>query len=73
MVAGRIRPGPKVKVLVLLSIPHSIPVPGRRHYKNNIVQQFAAIYAKSITLNPDDLDIALTRKSYTRELKLAAI
>ena len=73
MVAGRIRPRPKVKVLAPLSIPHSIPVPGRRHYENNLVRQFADIHAESIALNPDDPDIALTRKSYTRELKLAAI
>jgi hypothetical protein len=73
VVAGRIRPGPKVKVLAPLSIPHSIPAPGRRHYENNLVRQFAAIHAKSIALNPDDLDIALTRKSYTWELKLAVI
>ena len=73
MVAGRIHPGPKVKVLALLSIPHSIPEPGRRHYENNLVRQFAAIHAESVALNPDNTDVALTRKSYTRELKLAAI
>jgi hypothetical protein len=73
VVAGRIRPRPKVKVLALLSILYPILVPGWRHYENNLVQQFAAIHAKSITLNLDDPDIALTRKSYTRELKLAAI
>ena len=32
VVAGCIRPRPKVKVLALLSIPYSILVPGRRHY-----------------------------------------
>jgi hypothetical protein len=73
VVAGRMRPGPKVKALAPLSIPHSIPEPVRRHYENNLVQQFVAIHAESIALNTDDLDIALTRKSYTRELKLAAI
>jgi CMP-2-keto-3-deoxyoctulosonic acid synthetase len=73
VVAGRIRPGPKVKVLAPLSIPHPILVPGWRHYENNLVRQFADIHAESIALNPDDPDIALTRKSYTRELKLAAI
>jgi hypothetical protein len=35
--------------------------------------QFAAIHAGSITLDPGDPDIALTRKSYTRELKLAVM
>jgi hypothetical protein len=37
------------------------------------VRQFAAIHAKSLILSPDNPDTALTRNSYTRELKLAAI
>jgi hypothetical protein len=49
-----------------------MPAPGRRHYENSLVRQFAAIHAKSIILNPDNPDAVLTRDSYTRELKLAA-
>jgi hypothetical protein len=37
------------------------------------VRQFAAFHAKSLILNPDNPDVALTQNSYTRELKLAAI
>jgi hypothetical protein len=43
VVAGRIRPGPKVKVLAPLSIPHPIPIPGRRHYEDNLVQQLSML------------------------------
>jgi hypothetical protein len=73
LVAGRIRPGPCVKALTPPSTSQSTPAPGRRHYENSLVRQFAAIHAESIILNPDDLDAVLTRNSYTRELKLAAI
>jgi hypothetical protein len=65
VVASCIHPKPKVKVLTPLSILHPIPVPGRHHYENNLIQQFAAIHAKSITLNPDNPNIILTQKSYT--------
>jgi hypothetical protein len=77
LVAGRIRPRPCIRAITLPSILHSTPAttpaPGRRHYKNNLVYQFAAIQAESIILNPDNPDTALTRNSYSRELKLAAI
>jgi hypothetical protein len=77
LVAGRIRPGPRVKALTPPSTPQSTPAPtrapGQRHYENNLVRQFAAIHAESLILNPDDPDKVLTRNSYTRELKLAAI
>jgi len=64
LVASRIRPGPRVRALTPPSTL-STPAPGRRHYENSLVRQFAAIYAKSIILNLDDLDAALTRNSYT--------
>jgi hypothetical protein len=73
LVAGRIRLRPRVRALTPPPTPQSTPTPGRRHYENNLVRQFAAIYTESIILNPDDLDTAVTRNSYTRELKLAAI
>jgi hypothetical protein len=37
------------------------------------VHQFAAVHAKSLILNLDNPDVALTYISYTQELKLAAI
>jgi hypothetical protein len=75
IVAGRIRPGPRARALTPPSTPQSTPTPapGRRHYKNNLVRQFAAFHAESLIINPDNLDIAITCNSYTRELKLAAI
>jgi hypothetical protein len=79
IVAGRIRPGPRPRALTppstLLSTltPTPAPAPGRRHYENSLVRQFAAIHAENIILGLDNLDTALTRNSYTRELKLAAI
>jgi hypothetical protein len=74
LVAGRIRPGPRAKALTPPpSTPQSTPALGRRHYENNLVRQFAAFHAESLILNPDNPDVALTRNSYTRELKLAAI
>jgi hypothetical protein len=75
LVAGRIRPGPRARAFTLPSTPQSTPTPapGRRHYKNNLVRQFAAFYTESLIINPENLDIALTCNSYTRELKLAAI
>jgi hypothetical protein len=75
LVAGRIRPGPRVRPLTPPSTPLSTPALalGRRHYKNSLVRQFAAIHAESIILNPDNPDEVLTQNSYTQELKLAAI
>jgi hypothetical protein len=49
------------------------PAPGQRYYKNSLVRQFAAFYTESIILNADADDPVQTRKSYTQELKLAAI
>jgi hypothetical protein len=34
------------------------------------VRQFAAFHAKSLILNLDNLDVALTQNSYTRELQI---
>jgi hypothetical protein len=73
LVASCIRPGPRVRALTPLSTPLSTLALGQRHYENSLVRQFAAIHAKSIILNPDNPDAVLTRNSYTRELKLAAI
>jgi hypothetical protein len=69
LVAGRIRPSPCVKAITLpstlQSTPAPTPAPGCRHYKNNLIRQFAAIQAESIILNLDDLNTALTQNSYT--------
>jgi hypothetical protein len=50
VVAGRIRPGPRVRALIPPSTPHSMSAPtpalGRRHYENSLVRQFAALHAK---------------------------
>jgi hypothetical protein len=75
LVAGRIRPGPRARALTPTSTAQSTPTPapGQRHYENSLVRQFAAFHAESIILNSDNVDVAQTRKSYTRELKLAAI
>ncbi len=58
--AGRIHPGPRARALTPPSTPLSTPAQGRGHYENSLVRQFAAIYAKSVILNLDDLDIVLT-------------
>jgi hypothetical protein len=69
LVAGRIRPRPRVKALTPPSTPQSTLAPtqalGQHHYENSLVQQFAAIHAESLILNPDDSDKVLTRNSYT--------
>ena len=67
LVAGRIRPGPCVRALTPPSTLQSMPAPapGRRHYENSLVRQFAAIHAESLILNPDNPDVALTCNSYT--------
>src|SRR5450432_3098357 len=75
LVAGRIRPRPRARALTPPSTAQSTPkpAPGQRHYENSLIRQFAAFHAESIILNSDDIDKAQTRRSYTRELKLAAI
>ena len=38
LVAGRIRPGPRVRALTPPSTLLSTPAPGRRHYENSLVR-----------------------------------
>jgi hypothetical protein len=73
LVAGHIRLRPCVRALTLPTTPHSTPALSRRHYKNSLVRQFAALYNESLIINPNNLDLVLTRNSYTQKLKLAAI
>ena len=73
LVAGRIRPGPRARAISppITPSPTPKPAPGQRHYENSLIRQFAAFHEESIILNGDSL--VQSRKSYTRELKLAAI
>lgn len=68
LVAGRVRPGPYARVLTPPSTPTPPPAPGQRHYENSIVRQFSAMHSEDAVS-----ENTRTRRSYTREHKLAAI
>ena len=73
LVAGRMRPGPRPRAFTPPLTPNltPTPAPGQRHYENSTVRQFLAMHSEDAVLSNDDS--IRTRRSYTREHKLAAI